>query len=121
MILNKSSVEDMCDRAGIKPSYRGGVHGVDVFICEGFSMTPDVTFRRFGVGRGEFPWGCYCTIWWVARGEERFDVGMPMFFDAFHNPELDLEGKKIARRNRALDDVTRFITQRKKAKNGFAV
>lgn len=111
--LSKETVEGMCDRAGLKPERREGINGYDVFVCDGFSAEPARTFKRFGVERGEFSFGAYCTIWWVARGEEFFEVGMPMLYQAFHNPEYDKPTKKLARINTALKEAQGFIKRRK--------
>lgn len=112
--LTKSKVEEMCRRAGLKPERRVNVRGTEVFVCDGFSAQPHITFKRFGVDPGEFSFGAYCTIWWIEGREGEFSVGMPMIFDAFHDGNYDTATKKIARVNSAIKDATRFIENRKK-------
>jgi hypothetical protein len=73
-----------------------------------------VTFKRFGASPGEFSFGAYCTIWWLAKGEEYFEVGAPMLYEAFHDSEYDLPTKRLARINSALQEAKTFIGRRKK-------
>lgn len=117
MELNKETVERMCRAAGLAPERRETIRGRDVFVCDGFSAKPEVTFKRFGVTPGEFSFGAYCTIFWIAKGEDFFEVGSPMIFDAFHNPEYDIATKKKARINTALREASGFLATRKKVRD----
>lgn len=117
--LSKDIVEGMCRRAGLKPEKRETIKGRSVYVCDGFSAQPHITFRRFGVDPGEFSFGAYCTIWWIEGREGEFEVGMPMIFDAFHDRHLDMATKKVARINSAIQDAARFISNREKViRNG---
>lgn len=119
--LRKDDVEEMCLKSGVHAAYRDTFRGYDIFVSDGFSAFPARDFRRFGVEPGEFPWGAFCTIWWVASGEEHFDAGMPMLFDAFHNPEFDIVTKRRARINTALQEARSFIIKRANIRaNGLA-
>ena len=118
MKLNKKNVERMCREAGLFSARREVIKGYDVFVSDGFSAKPSVTFKRFGVDPGDFSWGAWCTIWWVARGDDHFEVGRPMLFDAFHNSDYDFHTKRQARINSALLDARDFIMKRQSASEG---
>jgi len=106
--MQKDPIEAMCRRAGLVPARRETIQGRDVFVADGFALLPHVTFRRFGVDEHDFPTGCHATIWWAARGEDRFDVGAPMFFEPHHDPEYDHKTKRQARINTALKQAAGF-------------
>lgn len=114
--MDKSNIERMCRDAGLTPEKREPFEGMDIFVADGFVAQPHVTFRRFGIESGEFPFGCFATLWWTAYGEQKFDVGRPIFFNAFHDPQYDKETKKRARVNTAVNDARDFIRQRNKAR-----
>lgn len=109
MKLNKKTVETMCEGAGLKPLARVAHKGRDIFVCDGFAANAERKFKKFGADRNEFPFGAYCTIWWLAKGDDHFEVGHPALYKAFHNPELDKKSKQMARLNRAMSDATHFI------------
>jgi hypothetical protein len=112
--MDKEVMERCCRKAGMTPAERKKVLEYDVFICDGFSLPPHNNFRTVGVGPNEFPNGCYVTIWWAAKGEDNFDVGVPLIFDAFHDSSLDITTKKKARINTAILEATGFLKARKK-------
>jgi hypothetical protein len=95
---------------------RDNINGVEVFIADGFSSAPHITYRKFGINDGEFPFGCFVTLWWVSCGDEKLDTGQPLFFDAFHDSQHSLEGKKLARINTALLAAKKFLEDRKKVR-----
>jgi hypothetical protein len=113
--VNKDMMERACRKAGMKPEKRETINGREVFIADGFSAIPDITFKRFGVDKGEFPMGAYVTMWWVAK-DEKLDVGRPILFDAFHDVGLSIDDKKRARINRAMVEASKFLKSRKMAK-----
>lgn len=113
MKLTKEAMERNCRAAGMVPEKRETVQGYDIFIADGFSGTPHYHFARFGVEKGEFPFGCFATLWWIGKDEE-LDIGRPILFDAFHNPEMDKDTKRIGRINRAMQDAVDFLRRRKR-------
>lgn len=114
-MIGKSKIESICRRAGMKPVKRDNIEGVEVFIADGFSMMPHTYYRRFGVGSGDFPHGMYVTLWWASKGDEKLDIGQPLFFDVMHNPEYANGSKQRARINSALQTAREFIERRRKA------
>ncbi len=76
--MQKDPIEAICRKAGLAPARRETIRGRDVFVADGFSLLPHVTFRRFGIDQHDFPTGCHATIWWCARGEDKVDVGAPI-------------------------------------------
>lgn len=114
--MKKQAVEEACRKAGMKPALRTKILDVEVFIADGFSFTPEKAYARFGIDKGDFPLGCYATLWWVAKDDD-LDIGQPVFFDFLHNPEYDLATKKIARVNTAVQEAHRFLKTRKKVRS----
>lgn len=112
---NKDTIERACRRAGMKPVHRASFEGAEIFIADGFSAQPAIIFGRFGIDPGEFVGGCYATLWWVSRNEDKLDIGRPIFFELFHNPEFANGSKQVARINKALEDARSFLSSRKKA------
>lgn len=113
--MQKHAVERMCRNAGMLPVSRTNIDGAEVFVADGFAAHPAITFRRFGISDGEFPGGCYATLWWVSRQEDKLDIGQPLFFELLHNPEYGNGGKKLARVNAAVNAAKEFLDRRKKA------
>lgn len=114
--MDKHKIERICRQAGMRPETRANIDGAECFIADGFSMMPHNAYRRFGVESTDFPNGMYVTLWWLSRGEDKLDIGQPLFFDVFHDGNL--EGKKRARINTALKEAKTFLERRKKARNG---
>lgn len=117
--MDKHKIESICRKSGMVPVGRESIQGIEVFIADGFSAHPAITFRKFGVEPEDFPGGCYATLWWVSKGSEKLDVGQPMFFELLHNPELSGTGKKQARINAAKAAANEFVTawRRKRSMN----
>jgi hypothetical protein len=113
--MNKDVLERCCLAAGLVPERRERIRDHDVFVADGFAARPDVTFKRFGVTKGEFPFGAYATIWWTAKGEDKIDVGCPLLFEAFHDPQLAWNMKQKARINTALLEAHGFLKRRERA------
>lgn len=114
MSLTKETVSKMLGAAGIQPEKRIAHDGYDIFIGDGFAAHPENTFKRFGVNKGEFPFGAYCTIWFAAQGEDFFLVGCPALYDAFHDKNMDINAKKAGRINNAVRDAKKFIADKKR-------
>lgn len=119
--MNKDKLETIFRKAGVTPEFRHKIKDYDIFVGDGFSSPPHDKYRRFGVGKKDFSFGCYVTWWWVGK-DEKLDTGQPLFFEAFHNPELGKEFKKKARVNAALQQAAGFLERRevnrKKLLNG---
>ena len=112
-VITKNKMESMCRTAGLVPVARRTVDGREVFIADGKSATPERTFSKFGVEANDFPGGCYATMYFVSRREDKLDIGHIMFFDLFHNPELAHEAKQQARINTAVDHAKALLTRLK--------
>jgi hypothetical protein len=110
--MNKHKIEDICRRGGMVPVWRDTVDGAQIFIADGWSSPPHHVHRRFGVEADEFPFGCYVTLWWVSRGEDKLDIGQPLFFDAL---KVDSRNQK-ARISRAIKEASLFMRCRKKVR-----
>ena len=114
--LTKQVLELACRNAGMKPVKRDNINGTSVYVADGFSSPPHYKFRRFGVEPHEFPWGAFVTLWWLERGEGELDVGRPMIFDAFHDPEYSKDTKQLMRINSALQDAKEHMQRRTKVR-----
>lgn len=108
---SKDQLESMCRRAGVKPALRTSIGDLDLLIAEGFSLAPHKDYwERFGLERWDYPGtGCHIVLWLLAKGEEQFFFGRPLFFDGLHNPEWDAETKIQARRNQAIKDAESHV------------
>lgn len=116
MGVMKDRIEEACRKAGMRPEVRETYREHDIFVAEGYSVMPEITYARFGAGVGEFPDGCFCAIWWLATGEDKFDVGCPIFFHADHDSEYDYATRRQARINTALRDARHHLDQRLKVR-----
>lgn len=118
--MQKDAVERMCRKAGMVPVSRTNIDGAEVFIADGFS-SPDKIDERFGrkfhVTKDDFPGGCFATLWWVSRQEDKLDIGQPLFFELFHDRHMSSEGKKYARINSAVNAAKEYLDRRKKVKH----
>ena len=112
--MTKRRIEAMCRNAGMRPESRTNIGGAEVFIADGFSAPPHFNYWRMGVEPTDFPFGMYATMWWASKGDEKLDIGQPMFFDAFHNPEFSKDDKRRARVNAAMKEAQSFLQKRKK-------
>lgn len=108
----KADIERMCRRAGMTPAERTTYKGREIFVADGFSSVPQHHYKRFGVDPEDFPKGAYCTLWFVGKGEDKLDVGLPLLFKADHNPGMTSATRRTGRINRALTDARAFIDQR---------
>ena len=115
MKLNRSVVEKMMDAAGLVPEGKLEYRDREIYIADGFAAHPENTFRRFGCEPGEFPFGCYCVMWFIAKGEDFFELGRPMLFDAMHDKDKkwSLPDKRRARINSAIKEAKAHVDLRK--------
>ena len=114
--LSKQDIERMCRNGCMEPVKRGKFQGAEIFIADGMSAPPHLAHRRFGIGPEQFPGGMYVTMWWLARGEDKLDVGSFLYFELLHDPMLSKSGKQRARINSAMQDAKAFLASgRKKA------
>jgi len=102
--MNKDKVEAIFRNAGLKPEDRIPVKDYNVFLADGFSLPPHFKVARFGISPEDYPRGCYVTFWWAGK-DEGLHAGRPLFFEALHEREYDLETKKKARLTAALRDA----------------
>lgn len=111
--MKKDKLESMCRMAGMQPAHRENLpHGEVLFVSEGFSAQPHITYQKFGASKDDFPYGAYCAAWFVANGEDHVVAGQPLLFDAFHDTGWDMPSKKRARVNRALEEAHAFLEAR---------
>lgn len=117
--MNKHKIEDIARRSGMVPVSRTNIDGAEVFIADGFSSPDliDVRFKRFGITKEDFPGGCFATLWWISRQEDKLDIGQPLFFELFHDRTMSSEGKKNARINTAVNEAKQFLDMRKRVRH----
>lgn len=113
-MISKHGIERICRQAGMKPVRRGNINGAEVFIADGFSAPPHQHYRRFGIGPEQFPGGMYVTLWWLSRGEDKLDIGQPLFFELLHDRQFSGGSKQLARINAAMKEAKTFLERRKK-------
>jgi hypothetical protein len=116
--MNKDRIETIFRQSGLVPELRKKLRDVDVYVGDGFSAPPHKNFRRFGIGPDDYTMGMYVTFWWVSRKEEELDIGQPLFFEPFHDPDYSKEDRKQSRINRAVKTAEEFL--KKRTKNAYA-
>lgn len=104
-----SVIEEACRKAGLKPVHREKMEGFDVFIADGFSKPPHTAFHRFGIDKHDFIFGCWVTMWALARGDDHFQLAAPVFFEKNHDPEYDDAMRERMRVNSAMQDAARNL------------
>jgi hypothetical protein len=102
--MNKDDIERAFRAGGTAPTLREKMGEYDLFIADGFSRSPHLSFQRFGIEPDEFPSGMYVTFWWLGRGE-KLHIGRPLFFDAADFDSMNKDG----RLNSARDDAKRTV------------
>ena len=83
----KDEVEAEIKKMGLAAAERYDSDLGVVFVAEGFKRDPWPSWKSLGIVEGEFPMGCYCAFWFVAKDDEHVDVGVPLFFDPMHTCE----------------------------------
>lgn len=105
--MDKNQVEDIFRRTGRKPVSRENLGKYDLFISDGFSQPPHLSYQKAGgVQPGEFPAGMFVTTWWLGKDEKLF-VGRDLFFDL---SQFSLESRLAAARK----DAERFYKRLKR-------
>ena len=112
--LDVDHVIPMLEAAQMKQAAKSTFRGYSILIADGFSKTPELHYKRFGVDEDEFPNGAYCTIWFISRDDHKIDCGAPLIFDADHNPGWEASFKEKARINTARKAAEGFILTRGK-------
>jgi hypothetical protein len=95
----KHDIERVFSSVGIKPVDRLTIDGEEVFIADGFvapSLINNGYLIKFKVEPGEFPLGCFMTVWWTQQNK---GVGSIAFYDALHDPGYSPEEKAKMRVN----------------------
>lgn len=79
--MTKDEMEAAFRRGGKLPVARGQIGAFDLFISDGFSFAPHLSYQRsHAIQPGEFPLGMYVTSWWIGKDEKLF-VGQDLFID----------------------------------------
>lgn len=107
--LGKTKIESMCRAAGVLPVDRAQIAGREVFIADGFSLVPEVTFQKFDVEKADFPHGAFATFWWTFENDNKMSSGRPLFFDAFHDRGHSVESKQKMRIASAMKDAKEML------------
>ena len=84
MNLTVDGVEKMCKKADMSPVSKHEYGDYTVYINDGFSKQPHVAYQRFGVERGDFMFGAFCTIAWISK-DQHILAGIPAICDKFHD------------------------------------
>ncbi len=95
--MHKDKLEKSFREAGTAPMLREKMGNYDLFIADGFSNPPHLSYQRFGIEPNEFPAGMYVTFWFLGK-DEHLHIGRPMFF---HIDEFKLERRLNAARKDA--------------------
>lgn len=112
MQTTKADMERMFAAAGIRQELRQPYRDYDIYVGEGFSSPPHFPYRRFGIDRDEYPFGCWIEFYWIGKGERLF-IGSILHIDAFHNSGIDAATKKKMRLNTAIERARQDIDKLK--------
>lgn len=104
-MTTRSEFEQMCRKADMEPATRGSFSLGEVYIADGFTKNPATKFQKFGVELGDFPNGCYATIWAMFQGD-KFIVADALFFDPMH--DLAMANRRAGRVRRAMERAEEF-------------
>ena len=102
-------MERMCRAAGLEPASRDKVGQHEIFVADGFSKSPGISFQKFGASIGDPP--AYITLWFASKGMDDLDIGRALFFE-----EKDNTGGKRGRINAALKDAKESLEARDHAR-----
>lgn len=114
--MNKDQIEQKFRQAGLTPADRVKVGNFDVFLGDGFVSPANFwKFQKFPsfLSEQEFPFGAWVTLWWVGKDEECRDGGV-LACHAFHEREYDVETRKKARLQAALNQAEARIQSLRK-------
>jgi hypothetical protein len=117
--LDRTKIEAICDAAQLRLEKRLRVENYELFIAAGESKPPHFRYQRFGVEPTEFPLGCFVTIWWLMKDEDKLVVAVPAFYEKNHEAYLTDEGRLKARVNRCAQEAVAFLESRKRARKGL--
>lgn len=105
-MIKKEDFERMCRKADMAPVMKGNFAHGEVCIADGFTKHPVRNFgRAFGVERGDFPSGCYATVWALFQ-DEVFVVADAVFFDPLH--DLAMASRQDGRVRVAMERAEKF-------------
>ena len=89
----KSHIQKVFEQVGVKAVTRRTIDGEEVFLADGF-ISPTLINKgyliKFKIEPGEFPFGCFLTLWWTPQHK---GLGSVAVFDAMHDPGYSPEEK----------------------------
>lgn len=74
--LDKDNLAGMCANAGIMPAHSEFYKGYGIVIGDGRVANPEIVLKRFGIEADDFPLGCYCTLWGIAKDDNVLFAGI---------------------------------------------
>lgn len=105
--LTRDDMARMCANAHMSQEARINYRGYEIFVADGFSQNPEITFQKFGVEKDKYPDGAYGTLWGVAYSEDHFKTGGLLVAERNHDPHIT--DKKKARINAGIKEAKAFI------------
>lgn len=116
MNIDKAKIETICDAAQLSLERRQTVGEYELFIAAGESKPPHFRYQRFGIEPEDFPNGCFVTMSWLMRGEDKLEIAWPTFFEKNHDAYMTDLGRARARTNRAIKDAHEYLEMKKRAR-----
>jgi len=102
--MTKDEMEAAFRRGGKVPVARDKVGAFDLFISDGWSSPPHLSYQNHqAIQPDEFPLGMFVTSWWIGKDEKLF-VGQ----DLFIGPS---ETSQEARISAAKKDAESFVSK----------
>lgn len=91
--MKREKFAQLCHKAQLTPVDHRQTKWGTVLIADGFRNDKP----------HEYPFGYYRTMWAVERGN--LDVGRDLEFEAFHDPQIPIADRQMARINAAAKDA----------------
>ena len=107
--MTKDEMEAAFRRGGKVPVARGEVGAFDLFISDGWSSPPHLSYQLHHALKPDyFPFGVHVTSWWLGKDEKLF-VGQDLFIDPS-------QASLASRIEAARKDAEEFVNKLNKAK-----
>jgi hypothetical protein len=109
----KREIEKAFSQVGINPVHRTTIDGNELYIADGFISPALINagfLIKFSVNPGEFPFGCFLTMWW---SDQHKGIGSIAVFDAMHDPGYSPDEKIKMRVNSTIHLARQDFKRRK--------
>lgn len=111
--MDKEKLEQTFRKGGTVPVLREPLGDFDLFVSDGFSKPPHLSYQKMGVQPDQYPSGAHVTWVWLGKGEKLL-VGTFEFYDVL---KLTSQPQRIAAAKAFAQGWLKSMTK-EKARNG---